>query len=159
MKDPMRRSIALMLMARFTALPPPSLILLPALLLALLVLTAGPGQAVPKKTADQCTNDEIYCLSACGDKTEACRKGGWGGCEAGRIVCANNCNMAKKDCIKDAGKNAGKTKTQPLTPQKVTKSPTSAPTQPLIPQKVTKSPKSAPTQPLTSSPTLRQRNR
>jgi hypothetical protein len=44
---------------------------------------------------------------------------------------------------------------QPLRPQKATRSPATAPTHPLTPQKVTRSPATAPTQPLTSSPSFR----
>lgn len=76
--------------------------LLSALLLALLALTAGPGQAVPKKTADQCGTDHVYCLGKCGDKVAACKKNGESGCEALRILCKDNCDTANKDCLKDA---------------------------------------------------------
>jgi hypothetical protein len=78
-----------------------SLVSLPALL-SLLVLTTGQGQAVPKKTADQCGTDHVYCLSNCGDKVAACKKNEESGCEARRIICKDNCDTAKKDCLKDA---------------------------------------------------------
>jgi hypothetical protein len=76
---------------------------LPMLLLAVLTLTTGRGEAVPK-TVDQCQTDHVYCSSECGIKEAKCNKEVGVGCEAGRILCRDNCDTAEKDCIKDAGK-------------------------------------------------------
>ena len=84
------------------------------LLPALLVLTTGPGQAVPK-TRDQCYQDDLTCLGRCGTQKTECDRNELSGCESQRILCKDNCDTALKDCLKDA-KKAGKvpkTKVQP----------------------------------------------
>lgn len=89
-----------------------SLVMFLALLLALLVLTTGPGQAVPK-TVSQCQTDVVYCLDKCGAKVVKCEKEVGVGCESLRILCKDNCTTAEKDCIKDAGKGAAKVPFKP----------------------------------------------
>jgi hypothetical protein len=92
-----------------------SLVLLPALLLALLVLTSVPAGAVPK-TRGECHGDHTTCLARCADKNVACKKYSGLGCEESRILCEDNCYQDWKDCLKDAGKTAPtvpKTKVQP----------------------------------------------
>lgn len=90
-----------------------------------------------------------------GDNIVSCGKDG---------KCVGCTNCTKKEAAGGAtGKgtiggvlaNAPAGKIQPLTPQKVTRSPATAPNQPLKPQKVTRSPTNTPTKPLTSSPSFR----
>jgi hypothetical protein len=90
----------------------------PMLLLAVLTLTTGRGEAVPK-TVDQCQTDHVYCSSECGIKEAKCNKEVGVGCEAGRILCRDNCDTAEKDCIKDAGKGASKVPFKPKVQPKV----------------------------------------
>ena len=97
-------------------------------------------------------NGGLYSESKNSDAFSCVGKKGAVSCTSG--ICYGQCEKCGQAAPGKGGiggvlTNAPATKAQPLTPQKTTRSPTTAPTQPLTSQKVTSS-KTAPTRPLTS---------
>ena len=140
-RSAMRRSIELL--ARLTGFA--ALIFALALAPALLSSSAF---AAPKKRT--CMDRLFDCHKRCSDAASKkygtnANKGSGPANDAAAACAKRTCDHQFKQCVA-AEKGS---KNQPLTPQKATRSPGTAPTQPLKPQKATKSPTSAPTQPLT----------
>jgi hypothetical protein len=94
-----------------------SFLRLPAVLLAMLVLSTGPVEAVPK-TRGQCEQDDVTCIDRCGRQKNECDRFVGVGCEAQRILCKANCDTALSDCLRDA-KTAPKVPFKPKVQSKV----------------------------------------
>jgi hypothetical protein len=79
-----------------------SFALLPMVLLALLTLTLGQADAVPKKTVGQCDIDYINGLDRCDRERETCKKNEEAACDARHQNCVNFRKADHRDCLQDA---------------------------------------------------------
>jgi hypothetical protein len=79
----------------------------PALLLALLVITGGPGEAVIDKAEREiCDEIRVRCKDRCNEKAKECGKVGSANYENCYDNCVGGCEYGHSDCLRDADKTA-----------------------------------------------------
>ena len=96
------------------------LVLFSALLLALLVLTTGPGEAVISKgERDNCTDKRHDCENDCLESTEDCGPIGSKDRNQCYSDCKAKCGLIEQGCLDDANKSAPKVPFKPKVQPKV----------------------------------------